>query len=174
MFEKFKNIIIIILLSALMIIQIISNLKENKIQKLQSENFQLNDKLQSIIKIQNNKIKIIYKDKEKIKYVNIYVPPESPSTTITTDNDGKISIDYSKFGAGLYPFVGLGYTNKVKPILGTRLIYWNRFGFGVSTTFDGVSLFGDVRTDLQFLKNSSLGLFYDNNKNLGVGVHTFL
>jgi hypothetical protein len=180
MIEKFKNLVIILLLGCLVIFQFITHQKDAALQKLQSENLQLNEKIKSIIQIQGNQVKIVYKEgkpgknTETIKYVNVYIPHESPHTTITTDTDGHVTVDTQKYGTGFWPFIGLGYSNKLKPMLGARLAYYERWGVGLSTGFDGLALFSDVRTDWDLFKNSSFGLFYDTNKNLGVSIHTFL
>jgi len=173
MFEKFKNILIFLLLSALVIIQFITHSKDLQIQQLSTENFQLNNKLKSLVKINDNKIQIVYRYKDSIKYIDRFIPPESNNTTITTDNNGKVDLKYSWYGAGFWPFLGVGYSDKVHPLLGARFIYVDRFGLGALTTFEGMSLFIDVRTDWKLFENSSFGLFTNSKKQMGLSVHTF-
>ena len=180
MVNKIKNYLIIILLCALAVFQITARNKDSQIQKLQVQNLQLNDKLKSVVQIHGNQVQIVYKEgkpgknTEIIKYINTYIPPESNNTTISTDDNGKVTIDYSKYGAGFYPFIGLGYSDSLRPLVGARLLYWNRYGLGISTGFTGLNVFADVRTDWELFKNSSFGLFYGTDKNLGVSIHTFL
>lgn len=168
-----KNVIIILIIAALLLFYNFQlSLKQKEIDKLQAENFKLDEKVKSLIKLNGNKIQIVYKDREKIKYIIKYLPPESPVDIITND-DGNIDVKYNWWGIGAWPFLGVGYSDKIHPILGARFIYVDRFGLGALTTFNGVSIFADVRTDLKMFQNSSFGIFYDNNKNLGIGVHTF-
>jgi hypothetical protein len=169
--DKVKNILIVLLCIGFLVNFFIIKQKEKELGKIQAENVKLNEKIKSLIKIDVNRIQIIYKDRDIVKYLNIYVPPEG-GATITTDDNDQIKIDYKKFGFGVYPFLGLGFSNSLKPLVGARLFYFSRYGVGVLTTLDGVSLFADVRTDIGWLKNSSFGIF-GNKDTLGVGMHTF-
>jgi hypothetical protein len=168
-----KNVIIVLVISALLIFYNFQlSIKQKEINELQEQNFKLDEKIKSLIKLNGNKIQVIYKDREKIKYIIKYLPPES-SIEIITDDDGDIDIKYRWAGVGIWPFLGVGYSDEIRPIFGARFLYISRFGVGALTTFNGISIFADVRTDLRMFQNSSFGIFYDNNKNLGLSIHTF-
>ena len=173
MLNKFYTVIIVFLLLVMggMFFSIKS--KDNQINQQAIENFKLNEKLQSMVTINGNKIQIVYRDRDVIHYVNTYIPPEGNHTTITTDTNGQVSLKYDKYGFGFYPFLGVGYNGEVVPLVGARLVYFDRYGLGLSAIPTAVNMFLDVRTDWPLFKNSSFGIFYNTKKELGVSCHVF-
>jgi len=167
-----------VLTSLIIIISIISffalKQKDAEIEKLTQENFTLNESLKSSIKIDNNKVKILYRNKEKIVYKNIYIPPENQNTTITTDKDDKINIIYKKYGTTFMPFIGITYNNKFKSEIGARLFYFNRFGTNISLKEKAASFGLDYRINYGIINNSAIGIFIDSDKKYGLSFHTFL
>lgn len=157
--------------------------KDRQIDKLTVENFTLNTKLQGQVKIVNGKVQIIYRDKivektitnnvEKIIEKKVYLPPENKNTVIAVDKDGKIDIKYDSWGTTFYPFVGLSYSGRFSPELGARLFYLGRWGTGLSASTHNIRWFIDYRPDIDWLKNTSLGVFVGNDKETGLVVHTF-
>jgi hypothetical protein len=147
--------------------------KDNQINQQVIENFKLNEKLQSMATVTGNKIQIVYRDKDVIHYVNTYIPPEGNHTTITTDNNGQVNIKYDKYGVGLFPFLGVGYTGEIVPLVGARLVYFDRYGIGLSASDKSLNMFMDIRTDWSLFQNSSFGIFYNTKKDFGISAHTF-
>lgn len=158
--------------------------KDKQIDKLNVENFTLNEKLQAQVKITNGKVQIVYKDKEKIRYQDkivekiiekkVYLPPENKDTIITVDRDGKVDIIYDRYGFTFTPFVGLSYSGKFAPELGARFFYFDRWGTGLSASVHNIRWFIDYRIDFEWTKNTSVGVFTSSDKESGFVVHCFL
>jgi len=144
------------------------------LMQAQVDNFKLSDKLKAMVSVTGNTVKIMYKDKEVIKYVNTYVPPENTNVTVTTDTNDHIVVNYSRTGVGFYPLLGFCYDNGLNGLIGARLVYFDRFGAGVSISPNATNLFLDSRLDLPMFKNSSVGLFYNSLRSFGVSYHVFL
>jgi hypothetical protein len=133
----------------------------------------LSDQLKSQISISDNQVKYIYRDRDVVKYKTVYVPVES-SVTITTDQDDRINIEYSPWGWCFYPFLGVGLRlDSVQPELGVRLLYFNKFGLGLNTTFDSLNAEIDYRLSWGVIRDSAIGLF-GGNRGVGLSFHTFL
>lgn len=148
--------------------------KDKQIEKLEKENFTLNENLKGKININQNDVKIIYRDKEKIVYKKVYIPPESQNNSITIDQDDKVKINYDKYGFTFIPFIGLAYSNKLQPEIGVRLIYYDRWGINLNIKEGSFGIGVDRRINYGIINNSAIGLFIDNNKNFGISIHTFL
>ena len=172
--SKIYNIAFIFLIGAFIFMSTGMKMKDREIQKLNAENFTLNDKLKAKVQIIDGKVKVVYRYKDKIKYKNVYIPPESSGATIIIDKNDKVDIEYSKFGTTITPFIGLSYDEKFSPELGARLVYYSKFGAGVSASPERTAIFIDYRLDFGLIKNSSIGLFIGNNDKSGVCWHTFL
>ena len=147
--------------------------KDAEIGRLVTENFTLSERLKAQIQITNGKYKIVYRDKEVVKYVNVFVPPENTTTYIYVDNDDQVNIEYKKFDFTFTPFVGVSYSGELSPEIGARLFYFDRWGTGISLSPKNVRAFVDYRPDLSFMKNSSVGVFISNDQEVGANIHTF-
>jgi hypothetical protein len=90
----------------------------------------------------------------------MFISHQNLGATITTGTDGQVTVDVQRWGFTVKPFFGLGYNGKIQPLLGTRLVYFDRFGLGVSASPETFNLFGDVRVENSFLSNSSFGVFW--------------
>lgn len=177
--NKFYLIIIIGLIATIGYFNYTLKNRDREIQRLNVENFTLNDKLKAQITISNGKYKIIYKEgkpgknTETIKYVNVYVPPENHNTTIQVGQDDQIEVIYNKYGFTFTPFLGVSYSKTFTPELGVRLFYYDRWGSGLSTGFKDLRVFMDYRLDWEYVKNTSIGLYISNAGEYGVAAHTF-
>lgn len=128
--------------------------KNHEISELQGQNFALNSKLQQQIIIANGKVEIRYRDREKIVYKTRYIPVESPNTTISTGTDGKITVTGDTYGSCFAPWIGITYKDQISPILGTRLLYWNRFGV---SPYIGNNILG-LGIDYRLYSNMAIGI----------------
>jgi hypothetical protein len=131
--------------------------KDIQIDKLNADNFKLNSDLQQIT-ITNGTIKVQWKTKTEIKEIVHYVPVESPNTTITTDNSGNVQMNATYLGQTFTPWLGVTYKDELKPILGARFLYWNRFGL---SGFIGNEILGaGIDYRIPYFSNTSIGICY--------------
>jgi len=168
------NKYIIIALVCFLTFFIVQNkLNKDKLDTLMLENRTLSDQLQASISINNGKVTILYRDREKIKYVDRYLPPEGDGT-INIGTDGTIEVNVKDKGFTFLPQLGLGVASSVHPQVAARLAYWNRYGLGLGLSSDGVNLFFDRRVDdfIPFMNNSTIGVYIDRN-NTGLKLSTF-
>lgn len=150
-------------------------LLNSDIIKIKLEKDILEGRLKAALIKDGNEVTYIYKDKivTKTVTVEVYVPPETIYVVrIVTDNS--IVIDYNDKGFTFFPWVGLAYDSKLSPQLGARLFYWNRFGGGLYTDFDGFGACIDYRIDgyVNWISNSAISAGYKNGKG-NLGVHVF-
>ena len=134
----------------------------------------LEKQLKSIVKIKDNQIISLKRDKDKVKTEIIYLPPEG-NIKITLDDNDKQNIFINNKGWTFRPNIGLTAGNNFYPTLGARVLYWNRFGAGIGLTNTGAHLYIDRRIDdyIGFLRNSSAGIFINTNE-LGLRISSFL
>lgn len=70
--------------------------------------------------------------------------PDRPST-VTIDNDGKVTLNTPQFGYEERPFVGYGFANKYRMAAGCDLLYWKRLDIGPAITFEPYHVFETMR-----------------------------
>jgi septum formation topological specificity factor MinE len=174
-----------VLIVLLIVISFISwnslEIKQSEIDELIKENFTLNDKLKSQVTITNDRVKVVYKvidkvtQKEVVKYINKYIPPESKDLKINTDKNNKIEVIYDRYGFIFLPYVGICFDSDINPEIGMRILYYDRFGLGLSARKNGLGIGFDYRINYGIINNSAIGLYYNiNDKAIGVDLHTFL
>jgi hypothetical protein len=124
--------------------------------KLTCDNFKLNQDLQQQIVIANGKVKVLYRDKEVIKYKIRYIPIEAPNTTITTDTSGKVNISGDWYGLTFFPWLGI--STPLSPTLGARIAYFDRYGISIMANEQLIGVGIDSRINYGFIQNSAFGL----------------
>jgi hypothetical protein len=98
--------------------------------------------------------------------------PDRP-TSVTEDNNGKLSIIDHKFGAELRPYMGVGGALDGTPRvhLGADVFYFRKLDLGLGID-DNPAHLRDVRGDLNlsynFYSNTSIAVAYDNHKYAGL------
>jgi hypothetical protein len=98
--------------------------------------------------------------------------PDRP-TSVTEDNNGKITVVDHKYGAELRPYLGVGgaFDGTPRVHLGGDLFYFHRMDFGLGID-DNPSHLKDVRGNLNlsynFYSNTSIAVSYDNHKQVGL------
>ena len=104
--------------------------------------------------------------------------PDRP-TSITEDNNGKITIVDHKFGVEKRPYVGVGGALDGTPRVHAGMDFWyfHKLDFGAGLDFNAgvlgqVSKFSDTRLDVNasynVWSNTSLALSVDNHKTVGL------
>jgi hypothetical protein len=91
-----------------------------------------------------------------------YLPPHVVSVTV--GQDGKVTVTSRAWGTEISPFIGLGFSDKARIVLGLDLIYWHRWEAGpyVGLGFGPVSCRVGVRVAYNVWNNTSLFLGVDN------------
>ena len=122
-------------------------------RRLENEKITLNTQLQSAITIEGNKVKIVYRDKERIKVKIIYI--RDGKTVINTDINNDISVQEDWAGFTMKPFIGLQYFTMLSPAIGMKLAYINNFGVNLGI---GETAFISASYDIHygFIQNSSI------------------
>lgn len=179
MLEKFKNIVIIVL----MILCALGFYQVKKLEKEQNrllvENVNLNEKIKQIVTISNGKVKIVYRDKDKVIIKYVYLSPSSGgATTVITSDDDTVAINNEWYGFTFTPFVGMTAGKGLGVEAGARFFYLNHFGFYGALNKLGENnvepaLGVDYHIQWGFLQNSAVGVFYSPS-NIGLGFHSFL
>jgi hypothetical protein len=50
---------------------------DQELVKYKIENLKLDEKVKQLIQFSHNSVQVVYRDRDVIKYVNVYIPPES-------------------------------------------------------------------------------------------------
>jgi hypothetical protein len=98
--------------------------------------------------------------------------PDRP-TSVTEDNNGKITIVDHKYGAELRPYLGVGgaFDGTPRVHIGADLFYFRKLDLGVGIDDNPAHLKdvrGNVNLSYNFYSNTSVALSYDNHKTVGV------
>jgi len=167
-----NKIIFIILLSVIGYLGFMNYLNNKKIDKLTIENSKLADDLKMKTVIYKDKVVFQVREKEKIKTVIKYLPPEG-SATITTNTDGQSSLSIKNKGFTFKPSASFISTSELLGGLSCRFLFWNRYGLGagISSEFKPY-LYIDRRISdfIPFFQNTSVGVSYDGGVGLIVSV----
>jgi len=179
MLDKLKSIIII----GLIIICGLGFYETKKLEKerdnLLSENVTLNDKIKQIVTISNGKVKIVYRDKDRIITRYVYISPSNGSaTTITTTDNDDVIIKNNWYGFACTPLVGMVAGNGVGGELGARFFYVSKVGLygglnkiGIKNVEPTIGI--DYHISWGVLQNSAIGIFCSPS-NVGLSFHSFL
>lgn len=131
-----------------------------------------NEKRKVILDPIHKKITTITRNPDGTEKITDTYLPDRPST-ITEDNNGKITIVTRKFGTEVRPYLGVGaaFDGTPRVHLGADLFYFHRMDFGLGID-DNPSHMKDVRGNLNlsynFYSNTSIACSYDNHKQVGL------
>lgn len=134
-----------------------------QIDQLSADNATLADNLQMQAVIHKNKVIIKTRYKDKIITKIEYLPPEG-NAIISTHNDGTTTLKIKKFGVCIEPLINGIASRNLQVGIGSRLMYWNRYGCGVGLNSETRPYgFIDRRIDdfIPFLSNTAIGVNYD-------------
>lgn len=118
--------------------------------------------LQSQVTIEKNRVKVVYRDKEKV--IVRYIPIEG-TTTITTTISGETSINRQWYGFCLNPFIGI--STPLQPTLGARIAFMDRYGLSLIANDKTLGIGVDTRIGFGF-DNTHIGIFYPTGVYLSV------
>lgn len=126
-----------------------------------------------LIHYKKNQVTLVYKEKEKLKTQKIYVPIEGKFEIVssTSNVDKELFTQSVKISSTTYVLVKYaGFT--FKPVLsfhfseneiliGSRLVYYKKFGSGFSLNKNLGIIFFDYKLDsLKYINNTSIGISY--------------
>ena len=172
--EQIKNILIIGLLIVASFFGHKSRGFEQQYSAAILEKEMLEKNLKNIVMIKNNQITLLKRENDTIKTTIQYLPPEG-NIRITVDDKDEQTVTVVNRGFTFWPNVGLLVEKEVKPTLGARIYYWDRYGAGLGLSTSGAHLYVDRRVDdyLNFLKNSTAGV-YLGREEIGLRLSSFL
>ncbi|MDR2644902.1 MAG: hypothetical protein LBB44_02830 [Endomicrobium sp.] len=153
--------------------------KQGKIDELnfkQNPREILRDNLQSQISIRQNEISIVKRDKkEGVLVKRSYLPQES-KVLVSTRKDGKVEIKSQSKGVCMRLNAGVVYTDDGYAGIGLKFFYWGRWGCEAGLNFNNfkikpfICLSRNMSDMCKILKNTSIGITYDDNIGFRVSV----
>jgi len=163
-----NKIIFVILLSIIVYLGFCNYLNTKKIEKLTIENSKLADDLKMKTVIYKDKVIFQVREKEKIKTVIKYLPPES-SATITTNTNGQSALIIKNKGFTFKPSASFISTSELLGGLSCRFLFWDRYGLGIGLNSRlRPYIYADRRISdfVPFAENTAIGVCYDGSLGL--------
>lgn len=151
-----KNILIYILGGCALFFAFTTKLKDRQIEVLNNQNAVLQDGLKRQIIFRRNRIIYKYRpaagqklpaQKETKTEVKTYFVPVEGFGEITENAQDIAVIKIKNYGFTFKPFIGVAAGDKITPVGGARLFFYNRWGLGGGFTYDGPALALDRRMD---------------------------
>lgn len=167
-----NKIIFIILISVIGYLGFCNYLNTKKIDKLTIENSKLADDLKMKTVIYKDKVVFQVREKEKIKTVIKYLPPES-SAIITTDLNNQSSLVIKNKGFTFKPSASFISTSELLGGLSCRFLFWDRYGLGIGLNSQiRPYIYADRRISdfVPFAENTAIGVCYDGSFGLIVSL----
>jgi len=163
-----NKIIFVVLLSIIVYLGFCNYLNTKKIEKLTIENSKLADDLKMKTVIYKDKVIFQVREKEKIKTVIKYLPPES-SATITTNTNGQSALIIKNKGFTFKPSASFISTSELLGGLSCRFLFWDRYGLGIGLNSRlRPYIYADRRISdfVPFAENTAIGVCYDGSLGL--------
>lgn len=172
-------------------------LRHPYVQGLVKENTRLSAELQSKVTVSNGSVKIVYRDRDVVREVKIYVPAEGNVSVLTPSSgtvhtgwlDGIINTTYTVPGSSTVVVIQrMGFTLKpqlsclvneqmeLHPNLDARLFFWDRWGLSAGF-WPRLLVAVDRRIDdiVPLIQNTTFGLYYSiSTKEYGIRCAVFL